>query len=169
MTGVALIYVVVAFPYALTGSLTFRPDDRGLAAPVALNAASGALIEEIAFRGVVLYALVRAWEGAQAGVLGAVVVSSLFFSFIHVLNLLAGERAGRVVPQVAWSLLGGIFFAALAVQGMSIWPAVVLHAGANVAVRLNVLSKRDFTPSTRAYVRLAALAVPLAVLGVAIL
>jgi membrane protease YdiL (CAAX protease family) len=165
----ALIYVVIAYPYTLTRSLSFRPEDPGLAASLALNATSAALIEEIAFRGMILYALIRAWEGSQPGVLGAVFVSSVFFSLIHVLNLLAGETIGRVAPQVAWSLLGGIFFASLVVFGMSIWPAVLLHASANVAIRLNLQTKPGFQPSTKAYVGLAGLSVPLAILGIAIL
>lgn len=169
LTAMALIYVVVAFPYSLTRSLNFSPQNPGLATPLALNAASAALVEEIAFRGIILYALMRVWEGSETGVFGAVFISSVFFSFIHLLNLLAGESIGRVAPQIAWSLLGGILFASLVVRGMSIWPAVVLHASANIAVRLNLQSRPGFRPPTRAFIRLAGLAIPLAILGIAIL
>jgi membrane protease YdiL (CAAX protease family) len=123
-----------------------------------MNAGSAALIEEIAFRGIILFVLVRAWEGSRQGMLGAVLVSSLFFSLVHLLNLLAGEPIGRIAPQAVWSFLGGVFFASLVIRGMSIWPAVLLHASANIAVRLNLQSKPDFRPSARAYAWLAGLA-----------
>jgi membrane protease YdiL (CAAX protease family) len=59
LMALALIYVVIAFPYSLTGSLNFRPRDLGLGASLSINMASAALIEEIAFRGIMLYALIR--------------------------------------------------------------------------------------------------------------
>lgn len=166
---VALVYVALAFPYALTRSVTFKSKDSHVGRFVAMNAASAALIEEVAFRGIVLFALARVWDGSRQGVLGAVLLSSLFFSLVHLLNLLGGEPIGRVAPQAVWSFLGGIFFASLVVRGMSIWPAVLLHASANIAVRLNLQSRPDFRPSSRAYVGLAGLALPLAAVGVAIL
>lgn len=166
---VALIYVILVFPYALTRSLNFNPQNPALARALALNAASAALVEEITFRGIILFALVRVWEGGRAGVLGAVFISSLLFSLIHVLNLLAGESITRVAPQAVWSFLGGFFFASLVIRGMSIWPAIFLHASANVSVRLNLQSKPDYHPSNRAFICLAGLAVPLAILGIALL
>jgi membrane protease YdiL (CAAX protease family) len=169
ITIVALIYVAVAFPYALTRSITYKSRDSLAGRLIAMNAGSAALIEEVAFRGIILFVLVRAWEGSRQGVLGAVLVSSLFFSLVHLLNLLAGEPIGRIAPQAVWSFLGGVFFASLVIRGMSIWPAVLLHASANIAVRLNLQSRPDFRPSARAYARLAGLAFPLAIVGIALL
>lgn len=99
LTILPLLYAVIAYPLVLTGSLKISTQDPLLSLFVGLNAASGALIEEFAFRGVILYALIRAWGTTNNGILTSVVVSSLLFGVVHLLNLLAGDSLVRVIPQ----------------------------------------------------------------------
>lgn len=77
--------------------------------------------EEATFRGVVLKSL------APRGLMRAAVLSSVLFGLMHLVNIAAGGNAGNVGFQVAYTMLIGFTFAAVALVAGSIWPLVVIH------------------------------------------
>ena len=83
--------------------------------------------EEGLFRGLMLAALLAAWSHRRRGVLGAVVVSSVFFAVLRLLNLLDGAGLRESVAQVFYAFNVGLAFAALCIRTGTIWLAVVVH------------------------------------------
>jgi membrane protease YdiL (CAAX protease family) len=108
---------------------------------VAVNGFAAGALEEFVFRGLILslwlsfdfedQKLANAWR--------AIVVSALFFSLPHALNLFAGHAEARVIAQLVWSFLLGAVFACLRIVGRSIWPVAVLHGVMNAFVHVNRL------------------------------
>ena len=92
-----------------------------------------ALGEEMAFRGVVLSALL------PLGIGRAVAISSAMFGLTHVVNLALGAALPGVVLQVLFSAMGGAGYAALRIRTGSLWPPVLLHAGYDLAFRVIVI------------------------------
>ena len=74
-----LVVEVLAHMYGFFGSLDLSRSYSGLAGAVALNGAAAGLLEELVFRAVVLYALLRLWGGTTQGMLRSVFVSASFF------------------------------------------------------------------------------------------
>ncbi len=83
--------------------------------------------EEGLFRGLMLAALLAAWSHRPHGTAGAVVVSSLFFAALHLLNLLDGAAPAESVAQVSSAFMIGLAFAALCIRTGTIWLAVLVH------------------------------------------
>ena len=116
------------------GNLTFGIQP--LALPVVLNflilAAASGLIEEIAFRGLILRAFL------PRGAWTALLASTAFFGFSHALNVLGGISSPvYVAVQIGYALAIGFCFAALALRGGMIWPLAIVHALGNFASFLN--------------------------------
>lgn len=78
--------------------------------------------EEVMFRGFVL----SAFRGVM-GVWPAVLLSSVIFGGVHVLNGFITGAWGPAVFQAVMATLSGIGFAALRVRTGSLWPGIVLH------------------------------------------
>lgn len=83
--------------------------------------------EEGLFRGLMLAALLAAWSHRPRGVPGAVVVSSLFFAVLHLLDLLDGAGLWESAAQVLYAFNIGLAFAALCIRTGTIWLAVLVH------------------------------------------
>jgi len=78
--------------------------------------------EEVMFRGFLLSAL----RGVM-GVWPAVILSSVVFGAIHVMNgFITGAWEGAVV-QATMAGMSGLAFAALCIRTGSLWPGIVLH------------------------------------------
>lgn len=93
----------------------------------------GPFAEEVLFRGLLFRQLYRR---ARRHPLRAMVVSALVFGGAHVVNTNwslgpAGLQAAAAV--VGTATLGGLLFAWVAYRWDSIWPAIGLHAGLNLA------------------------------------
>jgi membrane protease YdiL (CAAX protease family) len=100
-----------------------------------------ALFEEVLFRGVILYALVRVWGDSRRGLVMSAMVSALLFGLLHLLNIFSGD-VGEVLMTTLASFFSGIWWAAMVLRWKSIWPVVVLHGFGNFVVNL----KAEFTP-----------------------
>jgi len=122
--------------------------------------------EEIVFRGLALYVLLRAWGGSPGGQIGAVVLTALLFALLH----LSQVFTNKITPASALlltlqTLVISIWWGSLAAQGGSIWPAVVLHVASNLVVALQGLNTPVVTPDSLAYERLLGFSLPLGALG----
>jgi membrane protease YdiL (CAAX protease family) len=89
-----------------------------LAAFLALGWVLGALVEEVAYRGYLLTRLREAVGHGRAGVVAAVLVSSLLFGLAH---------TEQGVVGVAVVTLDGLFFCALRYRFRSLWASVLAH------------------------------------------
>jgi membrane protease YdiL (CAAX protease family) len=160
----ALIYTIAVTAYAMTGGFDFsirNPQLTGVAATFILIAA---FLEEITFRGLILYGLVNAWGRTGLALIKSILVSALFFGAVHIVNVLSGQPLTDALLQslVAFSL--GIFLAAVVLSGASIFPAVIFHGLLNLAGYLNLTSK-NITETTSSWLLLSLLMVPLALFG----
>ena len=161
---IPLIYSIIVFPFIFTGewSLNFR--DPILSLLTASNGISAGFLEEITFRGIVLYGFIRLWGNKKPGMVKGAVASSLIFGLLHIPNILAGAEVMRVLPQVAYSVLGGLALAAFVIYSRSIWPAVTFHCMSNAVVELTRMGKSiELTSLSAVLLGLAAL--PLALYG----
>ncbi len=156
------IYSLIVYPLLFTGTLALNVNDPNLAGGVACNGFAAGALEELVFRGLILSLwlssdlkdqnLGNAWR--------AIVVSALFFSLPHALNLFAGHAEARVIAQLVWSFLLGAVFACLRIVGRSIWPVAVLHGVMNAFVHVNRLGV-EVQPSMLGAVALACAPLPL--------
>jgi uncharacterized protein len=78
-------------------------------------------VEETYFRGMMLRALrIRGpWQ--------AVIISSLFFGILHLLNVAAGANLAATLLQVVFAVAIGLMYAALALRTQTILPLIVTH------------------------------------------
>ena len=101
-----------------------------------------ALAEETFFRGLILQSL------RPAGVLPAVLVSSLLFALPHLLNSLGGMWDPVFTLVDTFAAFGiGIVFSALVLRTGTIWPPIVLHALIN-AIGFSVLGSLTVPPQS---------------------
>lgn len=82
--------------------------------------------EEGFFRGLTLRILL------PKGIWPAVLLSSLFFTVIHLANLFAGLPWSYVAGQLLLAFGSGVLFAAVCLRTGSIWPGILLHAARDV-------------------------------------
>lgn len=163
------VYLSVAASYAFTRTLTVDWSDPVLLILNVLLAFSVGFVEETVYRGAILHTLIRGWGNGRQAIMKAVLISSLLFSIIHLLNLLNGEPLTLTLSQFVYATLLGITFAAIVLTTQSIWPAIVFHWLIDAAVYLNLIGKPDPEPTIRLAVLLIIIIVPLGVYGLYLL
>lgn len=101
----------------------------GWFARVTVANVSTGFAEEMVFRGIILYVLLRIWTPrlGHGAVLPAVLVSSVLWASLHLSNLTVWP-AGRVLNQVVYIFFFGLFLAAWRLRVNSIWPGIIVHA-----------------------------------------
>ena len=133
VAGIALFLgVVMLLPARWLGREALQPamlarDGLWLVAAGALQAAA----QEVAFRGMLLGALERG-----AGPLAANLAQAVLFSLAH----LAVQYEGPAGPFVPVTIVLGLGFGFLTQRTGSLWPAIVIHAVADVAVTVGVVA-----------------------------
>ncbi|MGL4178763.1 MAG: lysostaphin resistance A-like protein [Dermatophilaceae bacterium] len=150
----------------LLAPLSDTVDGRWLATSGTRQMLTGYL-EEIVVRGLILFILLRAWRDRPRGALGAVVVSSVMFGFVHYNNVLTGdEGVWFTTSQVVYASFLGIGFAAALVRTNTIWPLVLIHGLIDV-ISADVAPKIASETSSGDTLQLASivLTVPLLVYG----
>jgi CAAX protease family protein len=140
-----LAYLLLVYPLVFTGTYRLAEPNGLLVSMVAANGFMAGTAEELVFRGLVLGALLRRWDETDRGLVRALVVSSLFFSVPHALNVLVGAELIRTASQLIWALLLGVVFGALTVAGGSVWPVAILHGVANAVIHANRLGHEPAT------------------------
>jgi membrane protease YdiL (CAAX protease family) len=155
-----LVYLGLVYPFLFTGSFAPNLRDPGLTALVGGDAFAAGVMEELIFRGLIFYALLRVWGRTRAGIVRASVVSSLFFSLPHVTNIFFGHQPLRVGAQILWAFLLGVAFAFLVYAGSNVWPTAFTHGAIDAIVTTNRMGKViNLTPSMAVIMVLAAIPV----------
>jgi len=135
--GGILIYLVLGELYAFSGSPIPKLPGTQMTIAQTFSVFAGAFVEEIMFRALVLIAMLMAWGGSRQGMVKAVVLSSLFFGFMHLFNIMI-RPVGVVLFQAVVVSLPGILYGAMLLKSSSLWPAIVVHWLTNLAVNLKV-------------------------------
>jgi membrane protease YdiL (CAAX protease family) len=87
------------------------------------------ILEEVAFRGVILAMFLRFYNQPKA-----VIFSALGFGVIHLLNLLNGDNPTWVAGQVIWAAILGLFYGYVTLKTESLLPAMSVHYLSNLFV-----------------------------------
>ena len=87
------------------------------------------ILEEVAFRGVILAMFLRFYNQPKA-----VIFSALGFGVIHLLNLLNGDDPTWVAGQVIWAAILGLFYGYVTLKTDSLLPAMIVHYLSNLFV-----------------------------------
>ena len=162
----AMVYSLIAVQYAFFGGIDFDLPDPTHAASVALNMIVDGGLQEIVFRGVLLYALVRVWADTKRGVIMSVLISSVLFGGLHILNLFVAGRALSVaLLQIADTVISGTYYAALVLYGQSIWPVVLWHGLLNAIVSVRAISTPGFEETVSMWTLFVLSNLPLLIYG----
>jgi membrane protease YdiL (CAAX protease family) len=106
-----------------------------------LTALSTGWVEEVLCRGVVVSALLRKWGQTRKGIYLSVLVSSILFGAVHLLNFLAGRKPLlNTATQITFAIFFGVIFAACLLRNRAIWPVIMLHAAVDWAGTLREVS-----------------------------
>jgi membrane protease YdiL (CAAX protease family) len=144
VTLAATVYEIAVCLWAFFGSL--RLDGvaslDALSLPVAGLAAG--IVEELAFRGAILYAFVRVWGNSRRGLFQSALLSAVLFGGLHAINALFGKALPLALLQILNAALGAVLYAALVLKGGSVWPIVFWHAALNTVVNLQVAATPGF-------------------------
>lgn len=164
-TVVVLAYLGVLELFAFTGSLTLSFPDPSLAfANLALDFGTG-LVEETLYRAIVLIAMISAWGHTKNGIVKAVVLSSILFGMLHLLNIMV--RPWQVVLfQALVVSLPGVFYGAIVLTGKSLWPAILIHGLTNAVVNIQAIAIEGFQETTAMWIMFAIGLLPLMVYSV---
>lgn len=128
------------------------------------------LSEEILFRGLVLYALIRVWGNTTRGILGSVILAAVLFALLHITQVFTYETSpSSALILVLEVFVISIWWGALVVMGGSIWPSVLLHFVGNAVVAVQGLTMPVVEPVTVAYTQLLWFSLPLGVLAIGLL
>lgn len=80
------------------------------------------ILEEVAFRGVILAMFLRFYNQPKA-----ILFSALGFGVIHLSNLLNGGDLIWVAGQVIWAVILGLFYGYVTLKTNSLLPAMIVH------------------------------------------
>lgn len=89
---------------------------------VAFNTFLVGVSEEVMFRGVLFRALLENMK-----LWGAIVVTTVLFGLVHVLNGFTTGEWGLAVLQAVAAGMSGLLFIAIVIRTGSLWPAIVYH------------------------------------------
>jgi len=160
----ALAYAVLASAYVMSGKIYFDLSNSVLTGLVILFILTAAFLEEVTFRGLILHGLMRAWGCTSRGLMRSVLVSSLLFCGIHLLDFLSGRPLLNVLLQSLQASFLRIYLAVLVLRSKSIFPAIFFHAILSLAGYLAFGSK-GIEPAPSAWLLLSLVMLPIAVLG----
>jgi len=149
-----LVYVIPVSAYVLTGGFSV-PISRGVpSGMVILFILISAFLEEVVFRGLILGGLVYAWGSTNRGVIKSILVSSLLFCSIHLLDFLGGRLFLAVFLQSLEAFFLGVILAVLVIRGKSIYPAFFFHGLLNIGAYLS-FSYKGLEPSPASWLSLS--------------
>ncbi len=166
---VFLAYQIVVHMFAFFGDPRFRVADPAWASAVALNGAAAGVLEELVFRGLILYALLKAWLNSTAGLTKTVLLSSFLFGAAHLIRIAMGQSAPVVSLLALDGFIAGIYYAAFVLYARSVWPAVAIHALLNGVVGARAASIAGFEETVSAWLLVLALELPAVAFGLYLL
>ena len=107
------------------------------------------LFEEIAFRGLILYAFINLWGEKRGGIWKSVMISAWVFGLGHLLTMLNGNTLSGALYQAGSCAISGVLWAGLVLYGGSIWPVVVGHFLVDAIGHGNLVAIPDVTRANR--------------------
>jgi membrane protease YdiL (CAAX protease family) len=168
-----IIYFSSASLYSFYSEISFDFSNllcSGSAHAIVITQFIVALCEEVLFRGLVLYSLVRVWGVSKKGIVGSVILTSLLFAVPHLMQIFTSDVS---ILSVLVVILEGsfisIWWGALVLWGESIWPAIMSHFIGNAIIALQGLVIPMVDPEILAYERLLFFSLLLGVLGFVLL
>jgi membrane protease YdiL (CAAX protease family) len=87
------------------------------------------VLEEVAFRGVILAMFLRFYNQPKA-----ILFSALGFGVIHLGNMLSGGGSVWVAGQAVWAAILGLFYGYVTLKTNSLLPAMIVHYLSNLFV-----------------------------------
>ena len=112
----------------------------------AIECLSVGIFEEIIFRGIIFAVLVQQLPQTRAGGFIAILISSILFGFMHLLNLFNGANIASVLIQVGYSILVGAMLAVVYVATQNLIYPILIHGIYNyfglVAFRFGIVNSR---------------------------
>jgi membrane protease YdiL (CAAX protease family) len=162
---VLIVYETIAYQLVFFGNLTVEISNPGLSLSVGLNALATGPIEEIPFRGIILYAFLRIWGDSRKGIIRSVLYSAAFFSCSHLIHIAFGRPPDMVAMKVLMTFLSGIYFAALVIRWRTIWTVILFHGVLNAVISIRALELAGFTETAPALGVVALFQIPLVVFG----
>ena len=127
-----LLVILANFPFSalIKGTLTInRPDLIWLFMLYVLGIA---LVEEIVFRGVLLFLLFDIFKSNKFRCLLSALISSAIFALFHIANIFTGMDIGSVMLQLVYTFLIGGMLSVVALKTGNIWMGVFIHMAFNV-------------------------------------
>jgi membrane protease YdiL (CAAX protease family) len=173
LVGGGMLYFTSAALYAFYGKVAF--DISSLihlpaCRTTILTQAAVGLSEEILFRGVMLYVLLRAWGHTRQGMIGSVVLTAVLFALLHITHVFThGASWSSVLLLTTQTCIIAVWWGAVVVWGGSLWPAVLLHFVTNAVIPIQGLTTPMITPEILAYRRLLWFSIPLGIFGIGLL
>jgi membrane protease YdiL (CAAX protease family) len=165
----ATAYEIVIGLWAFFGSLRLDGvaslDD--LALPLA--GLTAGIVEELVFRGAILYAFVRVWGNSRRGLFQSALLSAVLFGALHAINAVFGKALPLALLQVLNAMLSGVLYAALVLKGGSVWPIVFWHAALNTVVNLQVAATPGFAETIPGNLLIVLFDLPLLAYGLLLL
>jgi membrane protease YdiL (CAAX protease family) len=156
LTALALLWLLPLTLYAFFGTVRYAlPDSPDLAATAATTFAAG-VVEELLFRGLLLYVLATAWGPSRRGRVAAILVTSVLWGSLHLVNA-TGGRIEETWLQVLNATLSGIWYGALVLEAGTIWPVVLIHGLVNTVTATHALGVPGYASHVVAGYRLATL------------
>lgn len=164
----ALVYLVVAYWIAFFGeasiSVGYLTASEGVRTIVLRQLVVGP-VEEILFRGIVLYALVRVWGNNRRGLLAAAFLSAFLFGAFHLLQAFAGQPPEIALLTALDCMVSGLWWAAFVLLWGTIWPVAFIHAASNSAVLVKALALPGTILTVPGYWLGVLMQLPLVILG----
>lgn len=166
-TLVLSVYVLLVGFYAYFGDISFQFGSLlGQEAwPILLQGLRAGFVEEVVFRGIILYSLIRVWGKTNRGIVTALVVQAVLFAIPHSLQVLADVPLTSALSNVLATLIFGLWTGTLVVAVGSLWPAIFLHAVSNSFTLIKGLSSAWITPNYLGYLRGVLVELPLFLIG----
>jgi membrane protease YdiL (CAAX protease family) len=164
VVAIILVYHLMVNLRFMTGdfAIVFPDSPLGIANLVYYFPAS--LMEEFMFRGLTLLAMLFAWGHTKKGLVKSVLLSSLLFGLIHLLNIV-DLPIEVVFLEVLVAALLGFLWAAITLATRSLWPAIILHWLTNAAVNVKLIGIDNFQETFSMHVGRAVFFIPLVVYG----
>lgn len=123
-----LLVILANFPFGalIKGQVTInRPDLIWLYIIYVIGIS---LVEEIVFRGVLLFLLLDIFKNHNLKYFLSALISSAVFALFHLTNIFAGMDIGSVLLQSVYTFLIGGMLAVVAIKTKNIWMGVIIHA-----------------------------------------
>ena len=140
---VLFVYLFIVYSYSFFGEVSFEINNLfsiETSRSIIWRQLVVGVVEEVLFRGVILYALVRVWGGTWRGLSGAVLLSAFLFGILHLLQVFAGLSFNLALVAALESTISGIWWGAFVLLAGTIWPILAIHAGSNMLVQIQALS-----------------------------